>query len=393
MRSNYASLFSAVLTPALLLSGCGLSPDADSPTVAYREAESGESLKVPPDLTEPASSSSLDVPEASGASEGQANEGDGPRLANTVLPEFEGARFVRAGVNAWLELDGASPEAVWDEVQGFLRSQGLSVAEREPALGVIETDWAERHDEPDPGGITGWLTSAVDFLGSDSIRDRYELRLERMATGGTRIFVTHHSAQEVKRNENPKLAADFEWAYGSGNPSLEAEMSRRLLVHLGLTQARAEGIVADTRALAAGATYRRSEDGVAWVRIDDADYRRVFARIGDGLDSINAEVREVRREDLRYAIAWVPPASAREEAGFFDGWFTDEDEPVELEVQLKPREGGVRVIAADDSGTPRSGKVHQALLRALTRALGGDIGEAPVENPEQAVDKPKGTGA
>ena len=397
MSFERPSFVSATLIVTLLLPACGFSPDADSPTVAYREAESVKSLEVPPDLTRRSSSSALSVPGEDGgdgtgsttgadmAGTGASGAGAGATAGSGLLPEFDGVRLVRAGVNTWIEFDGVQPDAVWPRLEDFIRSQGLTIARRSPELGIIETGWAQRYDEPKSGGLTGWFADALNLWGSSSARDRYRLRLERMEDQGTRVFLTHRSAEEVNTTEDPKQPTDFEWAYKGSDPAIEAEMTRRLLVHLGLSEARAGRVIADAGAGPA-VHYRQSADGVGWVQVDDANRARVFARVGDGLDEIGAEVRAVRRDRLRYDIAWQPPAEVREKRGLFASLFGDDD-PVRMQVRLTPSEGGMRVVAADEGGATRSAAVHKALLRTLALALGGSIQEAPAENVE---DEPAG---
>lgn len=353
---------------AVLATGCSMSPDEDSPTVAYREAEDARSLEVPPDLVKPSSSQAL----ALGGTDG----------GSALLPEFEGIRFVRAGASAWLELEGVAPETVWPRVRGFLRGQGLTVERAEPDLGIIETGWAERYDSPSGGGLTGLLGGLFGGFGADSVRDRYQVRLERMDDdAGTRLFLVHRAAQEVPggRNSNsdpnPREAGGYTWARLGGDPAIEAEMTRRLLVHLGVSEGRARGIMddVDTRGLAV--RYVETEAGVARLIIVGGDYRRVFARIGDALARIGADVEVAERERGRYRVRWTPPPEVAEEtSGGFLGLFGGgEPEPQALELHMRLRAGQVRVVATDADGTRRSGPVQKALLRRLAEAMDGEV--------------------
>lgn len=348
----------------LALSACGLTPDSDSPTVAYREAESVKSLEVPPDLTRPESSDGLDLP------------GEGGGIRGALLPEFDGIRFVRAGINSWLEMDRVAPERVWPRVDGFLRSQGLTIARREPALGIVETGWAERFDSPGRGGIGGFINSILSGLGSSDIRDKYIVRLERMDGGtGTRVFVTHRSAQEVDTRapgETRRQIGDYVWARLPGDPAIEAEMTRRLLVHLGLSKPDAEGVVADA-VDALGVTPRYVvEGGAARIMLADTDLRRVFARVGDALGGIGANIRSADAGSGVYELDWVPPGDVERGGGFLGLFGPDADEPVALQVRLRLAGEAVRIKAADADGVLRSGPVHRALLRQLSVALGAD---------------------
>jgi outer membrane protein assembly factor BamC len=370
----------SLLAATLVLGGCSLTAD-EGPTVDYRNAESTKSLEVPPDLTGPDSRAALSVDGggagassdsaiASTGTSGGASGVDGTGSSG-VLPEFDNVRFVRAGGSSWLEVEEAAPDAVWPRVDRFIRSQGLTVARREPALGIVETGWADRSDGPESGGLTGFFSGLVGGA-SETLRDRYNFRLERMDTGGTRIFVAHQLAQEIDVERNTRREANFEWVRRRGDPSIEAEMARRLLVHLGVSEDRSATVVAEAADPLEGAVRYRQDDGVARVRVEDRDLRRVFVRAGDALARIGAEVRSAERERGVYALEWKPPEGAVESGGLFGFFGGGEPSTRRLELQLSRASGGTVIRAADESGTPRSGDVHRALLREVAIAMGAD---------------------
>ncbi|MFW5969579.1 MAG: outer membrane protein assembly factor BamC, partial [Halofilum sp. (in: g-proteobacteria)] len=352
-------------------------------------------LEVPPDLTGPDTSNALsvdgtdaggdaDTGDSTTASAGTLDDDEGGDAGGTgagtgdgdaggdsgdVLPEFDDVRFVRAGGSAWLEVEDAAPDSVWPRVEDFIRDQGLTVERREPALGIIETGWAERFDGPESGGLTGFFNSVLGD--SDNLRDRYNIRLERMDGEGTRIFVAHHLAQEIDAESNTRREADYEWVRRRGDSGVEAEMVQRLLVHLGVSGERSEEIVADVDPLE-GAVRYVDEDGVVRVSVDDSDPRRVFARVGDALNRIGAEVRSTERERRVYVLDWRPPEGTVDSGGLFGFFGDDEPETRRLELQLDRESDGIEIRAADEGGSPRSGDVHRALLREVAVAMGAD---------------------
>lgn len=356
---RYFAAIVQVVGSVLVLSSCSTGSDG-GPTVAYREAESQKSLEVPPDLTRPTSSSAISV-------DGADRNGD---TGGTVLPEFRNIDFVRAGASSWLEIRDRSPEDLWPRVDSFLRSQGLTVARRQPTLGLIETGWAERFDSPDPGGITGWISGFLGSVGKSNLRDRYKIFLERMDSGGTRVFVVHRVAEEVDTRGNRIDSSNYVWAQRGGDPAIEEEMTRRLLVYLGLSQDRSETVVADARsALEAPARYVL-DGGAARIMVPDTDRARVFARVGDALLRIDADIRQSDRERGAYVVAWTPPKGEVKSSGLFGLFSSGDSEEQILEVQLFAERDAVRIKAADEGTEPRSGPVHRALLRSLAVSMG-----------------------
>ena len=59
-----------------------------------------------------------------------------------VLPEIDGARIESSGGERWLAV-AAEPEAVWPGIRDFWIDQGFTLETEEPAVGVMETNWAE----------------------------------------------------------------------------------------------------------------------------------------------------------------------------------------------------------------------------------------------------------
>lgn len=382
----------SLLAATLVLGGCSLTAN-DGPTVDYRNAESAKSLEVPPDLTGPGSGSGLSV---DGGGRGDTTTAStrtagGGSASSSVLPEFDNVRFVRAGGSSWLEVE-AAPDAVWPRLERFIRAQGLTIERREPALGMLETGWARGFDGPESGGLTGLFSSILGGLASDNMRDRYNIRLERMEDGGTRIFVAHHLAQEIDAEGNSRREADFEWVRRRGEPSVEAEMARRLLVYLGVSEDRSGAIVADAGAPLEGAVRYAQQDGVVRVTVDDRDPRRVFARAGDALARIGAEVRSAERERGVYVFDWKPPKGAVDSGGLFGFFGGGEPESRRLELQLSRDSGGIALRAADDSGIPRSGDIHRALLREVAVAMGADEEQVRAASSDSAYGDGRGDG-
>lgn len=353
----------------LFLSACSIAPPEDSPRVAYREAESVESLVVPPDLTRPESPEALEIT-------------DPGRGVGAVLPDYDNIRMVRAGPLQWLEVTGANPEDLWPRMSGFLRSEGLTIRTQRPAEGLIETAWAERFEGVPQGGLAGLFNKLLGTVTSDRIRDKYQIRLERMDGGeGTRIFLTHWAAQEVNTNPNTRDTPIVEMARAQPDPAIAAEIRRRLLVYLGVSRMRASAITAADGEQVYTAPVRLVETkrGVVYAEIGESSYRRSLGLVGEALRLIGAEIVETDEGKGEFLVRWLPPKSVRG-----SGLFSD-DRPRRLLIKLSDQGDSMRVRAgdagADLSGTivgdsddiTRSGKVHVALLERMVDAMGGDI--------------------
>jgi len=359
--------FAAVLV--VFVTGCALPPPEGSPRIAYREAESTRSLVVPPDLTRQASSSALEIDQLST---------DG---GTEVLPEFENIRMVRAGPIQWLEIDGAAPDELWPRMRGFFSSEGLTIGNQRPAEGLIETGWAERFDSVPRGGIGGMFADFFGSIASDPIRDKYQIRLERLENNdGTRIFLTHWAAQQINENPNTRDTPLLAMGRIEPDPAIAAEMRRRLLVYLGVSRSRATRVASleeGANVYTAPMRLVETEDGEVRALLAVPSYRRAFGLVGEGARLAGAEVVEAREDSGRIWLRWLPPRAVRD-----SGFFSD-DRPKDLVLRLEPIEGGVTIVAGRYSGrigrqdvydeTFSSGTVEVALLEEIVNAMGGDI--------------------
>lgn len=346
-----------VVALAALVSACSLSPPEDSPRVAYREAESVRSLEVPPDLTRSRSPEALEIVDP------------GTATGDKVLPDFGRIRMVRSGPLQWLEVQDASPEELWPRMSGFLRNEGLTIRTQRPAEGLIESAWARRLDSIPRGGLGGFFQNLIGTAISDEIRDKYQIRLERIENnGGTRIFLTHWAAQEVNRNPNTGDSPILGMARVEPEPAIAAEMRRRLLVYLGISRERAETIAGDQEGVVYTTPVRLivTDQGVARVEIEDSSFRRAQGLVGEALRLAGAEVISTDESAGEIRVRWLPPEEVRG-----SGLFSD-DRPKEMMIRLEPGQEMVRVVAADADGTVRSGEAHVALLERVVEQMGGD---------------------
>ncbi len=360
----------ALAMAVVVAAGCSVSPDEDSPKVAYEDAESSKPLEVPPDLTTPNRRDAVEVPDEQvvASSDTQADVGTtGSNKAGTekpLLPQTDGIRLVRGQDTAWIEVDDVPPERIWPKLEEFLKRQGLSIARKDPELGLIETSWFDRGDRPDQGGITGFISGLFANEGGQTRRHKYQIQLER-GDGGTRIFVEHRRVAEVPDSVTPQdSGTTYSWQPQGGDPAVENELRKRLLLYMGVTERRARGIMNAAEAeslLGAEAELRVESGGRVSIRVIDTDLGRVFARVGRALDRIGARTESASRDKARYRIEWTPPPSSA------DG--NDGRQP--LQVKLRRRDEGIDIVAANADGDRRNGTVHRALLEELVDAMGG----------------------
>src|SRR5438067_5463416 len=163
--------------------------------IDYKSTSSAPPLELPPDLSQPRYDDKFAVSTASGLAAANAAR---PQR-NDLLPSNPDARIARAGNERWI-VAKATPEQAWAITRQFWSDTGFVVAVEQPAIGVMETDWAENRADVPAGFLQRTIGKYVDVLGFGSTykRDKFRTRIERGADGATvEIYISHRGAEQV----------------------------------------------------------------------------------------------------------------------------------------------------------------------------------------------------
>ena len=362
LRAVLGSVFAAVLA-------AGCSGALDGKKIDYKSAGKLPPLEVPPDLSSPGANTRYSVPDGpagdkttySEYEKSRAAQGSAVPVQSGVLPPApDRVQMQRAGIQRWLVVK-APPEQVWLTVKDFWQENGFLIAEEDPKVGYMETDWAELRAKIPVGGLTGLLNKALDSVVSLPERDKFRTRLERSADGtATEVFVSHKGMAEVYYRERDN---NTRWQVRPSDPELEATMLGKLAVRLGTQeqQVKALATVADTAAPRASLV--KSDVGSAVSLTDGFD--RAWRRVGLALDRVGFMVEDRNRADGIYFVRYQDPeaeAPRRKGASKLAFWRSDEKKgPEEFKIQVASPKGGsgseVRVLtqagAADESDTAK----------------------------------------
>jgi len=313
----------AALT-VLALAGCG-TPGGQPDGPRYEGSRQIDSLELPPDLIAPGMERAYRIPDVPGERvSARALEADPRRdaqrpVAETarVLPDSPGIELRRDGQVRWLHVE-AAPDSLWPLLQQFWREQNLALVRDEPAVGIMETEWAENRAGIPVGFTRGLFGRALGTIYDAGTRDQYRLRVERV-NGATEIFVSHRGA--VERGDSDGQAA--RWFIADPDPELEAQMLNRLLVFL------TTGETPDTVARAEEADFERTGQ----VDLVERDGHLVLAlrgepdalwrRLGLALDRSGLMVDEQDRRTGTFLVTYRPDVAdqATQRPGMFRRMF------------------------------------------------------------------------
>jgi outer membrane protein assembly factor BamC len=269
---------------------------------------------VPPDLTTPNYDDRYQSTTASGAVAARA-----AARPSEVLPTNPDAHVARAGSERWLVVK-ASPDAAWTTLKDFWIKNGFVLAVDQPALGIMETDWAESRADKPEGWLQQFSNKYISFAVDTYKRDKFRTRIERGSEPGTvEIYISHRgSEQKPMKMGQGGSPEDWNWTPTPPNPQLEAEFLERLMVALGTpAPAAAQALAADSKA-PDRARIDTGTDGVRLV-VDDT-FDRAWRRVGLALDRSGFTVVDRDRSKGLYFVRYANPELEKKKS---EGWLAD----------------------------------------------------------------------
>lgn len=358
-------------TLCLLLSACDSIPFIDT-SPDYKGAGRSRPLEVPPDLTSISSRDTYTVPGATTYSDYAQGQAAQEEQREKILPNPEGVRMERAGSQRWLVVN-APPEKVWPAIRDFWAELGFAVRVENPQTGVMETEWV------DPSTITkdakgnyldkfqGWL----DRLNTLQNRQKFRTRIDRgVEQGTTEIYLSHRSVADIHDDGKERVrtsAGTYETGYrleGKRNPDqearanaedIDAELLRRLMVHLGVEENRSREVV-KTVSTEVRAVPKRGSDGNVYLAVND-EFDRAWRRVGLALDRVGFVVEDRDRSSGVFYVRYSDidaDGAAKPKKGIIDSlkfWGDDEEEKAtEPDTSKKDDKGVTDLLKFWDSG-------------------------------------------
>ena len=317
-------------------------------------------LEVPPDLSQISRETRYVVPgtiaSASSLPGLQAN------LQRSIASDsLADVKFERMGAQRWLRVDRPADQ-VWDRVRSFWVSTGFALTTDNAELGLLETDWAENRAKLPQDFLRRTLGKVIDGLYSTGERDKYRIRVERVNPNSTEIYVTHRGMEEVYSSND---RTSTRWQPRASDPSLEVEMLRRLMVHLGTKEETANQLVAAT---APGSGMVNLGAGSSSILFDDR-FDLAWRRTSVALDRAGFTVEDRDRKAGVFFVRYVDrPEEGKAEPGFFSRFFssTPAQTPVRMRISVQEESANrSRISVQNEAGQADSGAVAQKIARLI----------------------------
>lgn len=366
MMKMRAKLF-ALTAVVAMTSGCGL---METKKIDYKSAGKAPPLEIPPDLTAPTGDNRYAIPDVAGGGtatlSAYSRDRRGSVLADSrLLPEQDKARIERAGSQRWLVVS-APPEQVWPVIKDFWQELGFLVNLESRETGVIETDWAENRAKIPQDAIRRTLGKVIEGLYSTPERDKFRTRVEKAATGGTEIYISHRGMIEVYATEGKDKTV---WQPRPADPELEAEMLRRLMQRFGVEEARAGAMLASRQAPEIARIVGSD------LEMDEA-FDRAWRRVGLALDRVGFAVEDRDRSKGVYFVRYIDPQidnASKKDDGLFAkmAFWRGKQDKTTPQVQIRVLENGgkTRVSVAGGEGKAVEPSTQKKIINLLHKEL------------------------
>jgi outer membrane protein assembly factor BamC len=363
LRETFVNHFSklALLSLTLTLAACST---LESDKINYKGAGKGPSLDIPPDLTQLSRDTRYAIPGGTVTASGF-QLGQGSLSAPTALNSMGDARVERAGTQRWLVVNRPA-DKLWEPVREFWQENGFTLVTEQANLGIMETEWAENRAKLPQDIIRSTLGKVLDGLYSTGERDKFRTRLERNASGGTDIFISHRGMMEVYSSADKNSTV---WQPRAVDPELEAEFLSRLVVKLGATQEQSKALV--TAAVSKSSSRVAEVNGQSVVQIDEG-FDRAWRRVGLSLDRTGFTVEDRDRNQGVYFVRYVEPAADKAEKGFFASLFSTsktDASPLKYRISVVSQGELTTVTVLNSGGTPDSSVNAKRIVKVIADDL------------------------
>ena len=367
-----ATLLATVVAGITLSSGCSTMNDVlKGDKIDYRTSgKAGPSLEVPPDLTQLTRETRYVVP-GTAVSANAFQVGQGTQALPVAASAVGDVRIERSGSQRWLVVNRPA-DKLYGPIRDFWLGSGFLLSLDQENLGIMETDFAENRAKLPQDFVRETLGKVFENLYSTGERDKFRTRLERNASGGTEIFVSHRGLVEVVvgGSTGKNTTGDSTvWQPVPPNPELEAEFLRRMMVKLGVGQEQSKVLVAaeSPRSTSKVATV----NGVPVVQMEEA-FDRAWRRVGLTLDRTGFTVEDRDRAQGTYFVRYVDVTSDKKEPGFLSKFFSaaaPSVPPIKYRITVKSQGDATMVSVLNAQGAPESSVNAQRIVQVIADDL------------------------
>ncbi len=321
MQNNFKySLLSLVI--AGLLAACStVDTQAVFTSAAPRQSVD---LATPPGLSSPDLSTSYKMNNLSGQAGYQVNN-----VSNMYI--------ATGGSQRWLVMESQTVNTVWPMVLAYVNQVGLTVKYQNPAIGVIQSDWASRNTAVPQGNSLRGIFDWIGWGSMYSLNSMYMYRVTLWQNGNNVVMMaTNYQMDEEYlgcsspgiANTSTKASSDQQqtkWIPRPPNPQLELEFLTQYMTFAGLPQEEIKKAVA-----AVNATVIKNATVVNNQVIVNDQFDRAWWRTAIALDRVGLGVVDKNRANGEYDVYPLQSQIEDPDPSFLQKWFGSESDNKQL---------------------------------------------------------------
>ncbi len=344
----------------------------------YTEAQASKPIQLPDNVQSRELGDILVIPEISQAGQQLPRDFEVPRPSQRLMmKEGDHYSLERNGSQEWLSVD-REPSEVWPGVIGYLDELGVGIATKNPAKGIVETQWNDFGNDKDHGVMYRTLGKLFGVDDLDPMEDRFRFEVRGgLKEGTTEIHVYHQGRPLPKKGKEPSVPVKWD-NLGERSKRLDNGVLAELLVFLARNETKSSvSLQAQGLDVSSLAEIGRDGNGSPVLTVRGLSYARVWDSVSNSLDKAGLKVVDRNRSaGLFYLADGVPQLKqAEKKKSFWSGWFSDEeevdvsDEKKTLTVRVSNYSEVVQLSVEKDVNTSAPAEVSQRLLKVIQNNL------------------------
>jgi outer membrane protein assembly factor BamC len=370
VKTKPTTLIQASLVLALGLLTLASCATVDSQATYTSSApRANDNLATPPGLTSPELNSDYKMTD--------------PQKAVYKVTQTHGMAIQSGGTQRWLVIESQSVVNIWPTLLNYMNQLGLAVKYQNPAIGVVQSDWASRNTAvPQGAGVRGLF----DWIGWGSMyslnsKFMYRVTLWQDQNNVVMLVTNYQMDEEYRGCASPGIdrTSSFassdqqatKWVARPANPQLELEFLAQYMVFAGQPQNQVKTQVAQIESAPKAAMISGNQ------LIVKDQFDRAWWRVAVALERVGLGIYDKNRSTGQYLVYPLGSRVANPDPGFLSKMFSKESSNTTLKpvYTLNLQASGntttmqMQIINANESATSADAKAIPQYLQALATEL------------------------
>ena len=289
-------------------------------------------LIIPPNLSQPNTTSSLSLPEVI--------DNESSKLF-TIDTKLEGIKLFKQGQDMFLSVQTEDKILLWEKIKSFWLEEGFQILSEDLTISSMRTNYLENLSEVQLGTIQRYVGRYVPLLVSPETRDSYKTRIVKKENGFD-VLISHYGKEFMSDGDT-----EFRWQNRPRDKEFQNEMISRMYIYLGGDEAKNSGyIVARTTGIRKTVSIYTDEKGLQTLFVPDI-YERVFPSVVSSLDILGVKI--IEKDQTSGLIKVSLDDKEKEAKGFLSSLFgSDSSEVMNIKVDAGGETGESTLITIED---------------------------------------------